>query len=409
MTVPTTQAIARLEAEITQSRCNLAAKNLEDHQRQLDADGVEVGVSRQAVDETLAQLTRLEDAAAELARLFLSHTASLTQGSLGDGTSLRDITEAEVEAVVRKYHHAMKGQPWQHRISAMREAIVALQVGRKEGSSLANPEAIYSLHQASVAILRYREWAQKAAPLVTAATALAEKWQTRGQQIDSDDFFAAINEVWEVVAIYHGWPHAKPPVAPSPPVPQGDLGDEASLRDITEAELRGAVPANILARLIAENLGFSIDDALRDKSEWNALRGRKGDRFHDINEPYQTDYLEAAKAVQAFYRAMLAAAPSPPDLNAVPQPGSGWLPIESAPRVGGMPVDLWSAERGERIADAWWSGTAKLRKNEEHRWHAANQDYHGESGWIGNGLRITHWRPLPDPPHPATQEHNGHG
>lgn len=81
--------------------------------------------------------------------------------------------------------------------------------------------------------------------------------------------------------------------------------------------------------------------------------------------------------------------------------GTGWLPIADAPRDGTV-VDLWSAENNERIADAWWSGTDKLRKNEEHRWHAPNQDYDGESGWIGNGRQITHFRPLP--PAPTTEE-----
>jgi hypothetical protein len=37
-----------------------AVENLRTCQRQLDADGVEVGVSRQAVDETLAELARTE-------------------------------------------------------------------------------------------------------------------------------------------------------------------------------------------------------------------------------------------------------------------------------------------------------------------------------------------------------------
>jgi len=36
-----------------------AEQNLRSHQRQLDADGVMVGVSRQAIDETLFELERL--------------------------------------------------------------------------------------------------------------------------------------------------------------------------------------------------------------------------------------------------------------------------------------------------------------------------------------------------------------
>ena len=37
-----------------------AEKQLREHQQQLDADGIMVGVSRQALDETLAQLTKLQ-------------------------------------------------------------------------------------------------------------------------------------------------------------------------------------------------------------------------------------------------------------------------------------------------------------------------------------------------------------
>lgn len=52
-----------------------------------------------------------------------------------------------------------------------------------------------------------------------------------------------------------------------------------------------------LARVIATNLGFPFDHALADKKEWTDLQGRKGGRFHDINEPFQSDYLDAAKAI----------------------------------------------------------------------------------------------------------------
>lgn len=39
---------------------NPAIENLKTNQRQLDADGCEVGVSRQALDETLAEVSRLQ-------------------------------------------------------------------------------------------------------------------------------------------------------------------------------------------------------------------------------------------------------------------------------------------------------------------------------------------------------------
>jgi len=39
-----------------------ASDNLRDHQQQLDMDGVMVGVSRQAVEEVLAELAKLREA-----------------------------------------------------------------------------------------------------------------------------------------------------------------------------------------------------------------------------------------------------------------------------------------------------------------------------------------------------------
>jgi len=39
-----------------------ASENLRTHQKQLDADGIMVGVSRQAVDETLAQYNLMQSA-----------------------------------------------------------------------------------------------------------------------------------------------------------------------------------------------------------------------------------------------------------------------------------------------------------------------------------------------------------
>lgn len=42
-----------------------ALENLKAHQRQLDADGVEVGVSRQALDEVIAEVGRLRRVATD--------------------------------------------------------------------------------------------------------------------------------------------------------------------------------------------------------------------------------------------------------------------------------------------------------------------------------------------------------
>lgn len=50
------------------------------------------------------------------------------------------------------------------------------------------------------------------------------------------------------------------------------------------------------ARAIAEALGDSYDHAFISKSYWIAERGESGGRFRDVNEPYQYDYIEAARA-----------------------------------------------------------------------------------------------------------------
>ena len=54
-----------------------------------------------------------------------------------------------------------------------------------------------------------------------------------------------------------------------------------------------------VARVIAEALGDDFDHAFASKAEWIALRADKGGRFRDINEPFQCDYLDAARAALA--------------------------------------------------------------------------------------------------------------
>jgi hypothetical protein len=51
-----------------------------------------------------------------------------------------------------------------------------------------------------------------------------------------------------------------------------------------------------VARAIAEQIGYSFDDCFHSKREWIEAGGMKGDRFRDVNEPYQIDYLDAARA-----------------------------------------------------------------------------------------------------------------
>lgn len=49
------------------------------------------------------------------------------------------------------------------------------------------------------------------------------------------------------------------------------------------------------ARAIASHIGYDYDMAFKSKSEWNECRGYKSGQFHDINEPFQIDYVNAAK------------------------------------------------------------------------------------------------------------------
>ncbi len=51
-----------------------------------------------------------------------------------------------------------------------------------------------------------------------------------------------------------------------------------------------------MARKIAEQLGYGFDSAFTTKAEWTAARGEKNGRYADINEPFQGDYIDAAKA-----------------------------------------------------------------------------------------------------------------
>lgn len=51
-----------------------------------------------------------------------------------------------------------------------------------------------------------------------------------------------------------------------------------------------------VARAIAIQLGDGFDQPFMRKSDWIKNRGESGERFRDINEPYQVDYIEAARA-----------------------------------------------------------------------------------------------------------------
>jgi len=57
-----------------------------------------------------------------------------------------------------------------------------------------------------------------------------------------------------------------------------------------------------VARAIATELGANLDTAFADKTEWTNMRGTDAaGRWRDINEPFKSDYLAAARAaIQAM-------------------------------------------------------------------------------------------------------------
>lgn len=70
--------------------------------------------------------------------------------------------------------------------------------------------------------------------------------------------------------------------------------------------------------------------------------------------------------------------------------GSGWLPIETAPK--GATVDLWTEPYG-RVTDAKWDAARGC-------WADWGIDGFGSPGHRRVEGRITHWMPLPAPPAP---------
>lgn len=51
-----------------------------------------------------------------------------------------------------------------------------------------------------------------------------------------------------------------------------------------------------VAKIIAKQLGDNFSDAFTSKQRWIAKRGMSGGRFREFNEPYQCDYLYAARS-----------------------------------------------------------------------------------------------------------------
>ena len=66
-----------------------ASENLRYHQKQLDEDGVMVGVSRQAVEETLLELMQLREAVKDACDLLAERTHGSPARSPGHNARLR--------------------------------------------------------------------------------------------------------------------------------------------------------------------------------------------------------------------------------------------------------------------------------------------------------------------------------
>lgn len=94
----------------------------------------------------------------------------------------------------------------------------------------------------------------------------------------------------------------------------------------------------------------------------------------------ETHRMVGGKVPEDYYRAMLSAAPPPPA-------GSGWRPIEEAPKDGTF---VWlGTTTGPAMRLGYWA---------DEQWN----DFCRAEGTGPRGLRFqpTHWRPLPAPPSP---------
>ena len=58
-----------------------------------------------------------------------------------------------------------------------------------------------------------------------------------------------------------------------------------------------------VAKVIAKAMGDNFSDAFKNKQRWTAKKGMSGGRFRDVNEPFQDDYIAAAKAAAAVIAA----------------------------------------------------------------------------------------------------------
>ena len=89
-----------------------AIEQLKNHQKQLDADGVMVGVSRQALDEVLDRIAELESKLDECKQVSTAHCLQADKWRV-ENQRLRDALEqvariAELEKVAEAAEHYLK-------------------------------------------------------------------------------------------------------------------------------------------------------------------------------------------------------------------------------------------------------------------------------------------------------------
>lgn len=86
-----------------------------------------------------------------------------------------------------------------------------------------------------------------------------------------------------------------------------------------------------------------------------------------------------------------------------PSDADGWLPIETAPKDGRNPIDLWVVPhhgRQYRRCSMWW-----LESKEFTGWRGGEFHVHGRGpagypvgDFVPTGHTVTHWRPEPESP-----------
>ena len=75
---------------------------------------------------------------------------------------------------------------------------------------------------------------------------------------------------------------------------------------MTPHELVEKLRADRVARAIADMNGDDYDQVPKHKTEWINARGQSRGRFRDVNEPFQVDYDDMARAAIEAHKKALA-------------------------------------------------------------------------------------------------------